>query len=283
MNALHIPHRRLAESVRHLILREMDDMCYPPRPDHAVHDLRVSGKRIRAWLKILRDALGREVYRRESNTIRDLGRLFSGRRDSHVLVETFEAFEKSGADAFTSDDALAIRRRLEADVRAAELAVPLPEALSQVRDILFPARRRFETLRIKDVHPRTAFRRIWKTARKAYRHALKTRDTEALHEWRKTAKSLRYQLDALHDIWPRRIERLTKALKVQADLLGQDHDLAALEDKLDDDARRKAIVAKRAALQAEVLDDARRVYRLKPKKLACALDKRWKRWRKISS
>lgn len=280
MRKLHISHRRLAESIRHLILREMDDMCYPPRMDTAVHDLRVSGKRIRAWLRTLRDALGPKVYARESRMIRDLGRLFSGRRDCHVLLETFDAFEKTGKAAFTSDSAAAVRRRLEAEAEAAELAVPLPEALSQVRDILFPARRRLEALELRAAHPRAIFRRIWKTARKAHAHARKTRDTEALHEWRKAAKSLRFQLDALHDIWPGRVERMTRALRAQGDLLGQDHDLAMLWEKLDDDAQRQAIAEKRAALQAEVFEGARRFYRPRPKKLARALDARWKTWRK---
>ncbi len=279
MDDLHIPHRRLAESVRHLILREMDDMCYPPRPDQAVHDLRVSGKRIRAWLKILRDAVGEDVYAFENKTIRDLGRLLSGRRDAHVLIETFDALAKAGSAAFTSESAADLRRRLEAEAASAERATPWPEALSQVRDVLFPARRRLEVLELRDARPKTVFRRIWKTARKAYALALKTRDTEALHEWRKAAKSLRYQLDALHDIWPRRIERLRRTLKAQGDLLGQDHDLAVLLDKLEDDARRHAVTEKRAALQAEVLETSRRFYRPKPKKLAGALDRRWKKWR----
>jgi len=279
MRALHIPHRRLAESVRSLILREIDDMCHPPRPDHAVHDLRVSGKRIRAWLGALRDALPADVYARENRMIRDIGRLFSGRRDSRVLVETFDALEKAGLEPFAADG---IRRRLQAEADAAERAVPLPDALSQVRDILFPARRRLAAMELGDARPGAAFRRIWKTARKAYRRARKSRDTEALHEWRKAAKSLRFQLDALHDIWPGRIARLSKDLKAQADLLGQDHDLAVLSEKLENGALRQAITDRRLALQAEALEGAKRFYRPKPKKLARALGARWKKWRKTS-
>jgi CHAD domain-containing protein len=280
MRELHIPHRRLAESVRRLILREIDDMCYPPRPDHAVHDLRVSAKRIRAWLGALRDALPAGVYAREKRMIRDLGRLFSGRRDSRVLVETFDTLAKAGLAPFVSDAATAVRRRLKAEADAAEQATPLPEALAQVRDVLFPARRRFEAMDLAKAHPKAAFRRIWKTARRAYAHALKTRDTEALHEWRKAAKSLRFQLDALHDIWPRRIARLSQGLKTQGDLLGQDHDLAVLYERLEDEAQRQAVTERRAALQAEVLQGAKRFYRPKPKKLARRLDARWKRWRR---
>jgi len=273
MSDIHIPHRRLAESVRRLILREIDDMCYPPRPDHAVHDLRVSGKRIRAWLRLLRDALGDAVFRRENETIRDLGRLFSGRRDSRVLVATFDALVREGTAAFTTEDAETVRRRLEAEAETAE-AVPLADALSQARDVLFAARRRLEAVQLRDAQPKTAFRRMWKTACKAHRVALKTRDTGALHEWRKTAKSLRYQLDALKDIWPGRVRRWTRRLKTQADLLGRDHDLAVLSEKLDQAAQRQAIAGKRRSLQAEALENARHFYRVRPKKLARKLRKR---------
>lgn len=283
MSDLHIPHRRLAESVRHLILREIDDMCYPQRMDHAVHDLRVSGKRIRAWLRLLRDAIGDDVYRRESAIIRDLGRLFSRRRDSRVVVATLDALEKSGAAPFASKGTASVRRRLETEAEAAERAVPLADALSQVRDALFPARRRLERLRLKDAHPKTAFRRIWKRARKARARALKTRHTEALHEWRKAAKALYYQLEALKDIWPGRIKRLRKQLKAQGDLLGQDHDLAVLFENLEDEAQREVVTARRHALQAEALDSSQHVYQASPKRIGRKLHAHWKKWRKAKT
>jgi CHAD domain-containing protein len=270
----------MAESVRQLILREMDDMCYPRDPDRAVHGLRVSGKRIRAWLRLLRDAMGEDAYHRENETVRDLGRLFSGRRDSHVLVKTLDGLEKNGVAHFTPPETAPLRAVLEAEATAIEDAVPMSEALSRVRDVLFPARRRMESLRLGRAHPKTAFRRLWKKARTAHANALKTRDTEALHEWRKQAKALRYQLEALKDIWPGRLKRWTRRLKAQGDLLGQDHDLAVLSEKLDDDARRDVIAGLRKDLQDKVFAVSRTFYRPKPKKIARALKTRWKRWRK---
>ncbi|WP_443750344.1 CHAD domain-containing protein [Asticcacaulis solisilvae] len=279
MTNLHIAHRPLAESVRQLILREMDDMCYPPRPDHEVHDLRVSGKRIRAWLRILRDAMGEEAFARENAMVRDLGRLFSGRRDSHVLIRTLEALEKDGTAHFAPADTASLRAALQAEAASIETAMPMPDALSHVRDALFPARRRLEGLTLSHAHPRTAFRRIWKKASAAHAEALKTRDTEALHEWRKQAKSLRYQLEALKDIWPKRVSRWNRQLKMQGDLLGQDHDLSVLADKVTDE-QRAVIASKRKDMQDQAFAAAAAFYRARPKKLARALTARWKRWRK---
>lgn len=280
MTDTHIAHRPLAESVRQLILREMDDMCYPRDADRAVHSLRVSGKRIRAWLRLLRDAMGEEAFRRENATVRDLGRLFSGRRDSHVLIKTLDGLEKDGVAHFAPSDTAGLRAVLEAEAAAIEDAVPLPEALSRVRDALFPARRRMEGLKLGHAHPKPAFRRLWKKARKAHANALKTRDTEALHEWRKQAKSLRYQLEALRDIWPGRVKRWSKRLKAQGDLLGRDHDLAVLSEKLDDHARRSAVEARRKDLQDKAFSVSRTFYRPRPEKVARALDAHWKQWRK---
>ncbi len=283
MTVPHIAHSPLAESVRQLILREMDDMCYPPDADDAAHSLRVSGKRIRAWLGILRDAMGDKAWRREDVMVRDLGRLFSARRDSRVLIATLDTLEKDGTAHFSAEDTAELRAVLEAEADAIEAAVPMSEALSQVRDVLFPARRRLEGLRLGRAHPKTAFRRIWKKASKAHAEALRSRDTDALHEWRKQAKSLRYQLDALKDIWPRRVKAWNRRLKVQGDLLGQDHDLAVLAERLEDDARREAIAARRKDLQDKVFAAARPFYRSRPNAIARQLGARWKKWRKAAA
>ncbi len=275
----HIGHNPLSESVRQLILREMDDMCYPPRAAHAVHDVRVSGKRIRAWLRLLRDAMGTEAYRRENAAVRDLGRLLRRRRDDEVLIETLDSLRRSGSPAFAEAEVARLKSLLHTDAGSAEAEMPFSEVMMQVRDVLFQAHRRLEALDLGHGHPERTFRRIWKRARTAYRAAREPQETEALHEWRKQAKYLRYQLDALKDIWPKRVALWSKTLKAQAATLGHDHDLAVLAERLADAPQLDEIARLRKALQAQLLGEARPFYRPKAKVVARRLTRRWKAWR----
>jgi len=275
----HIGHNPLSEGVRQLILREMDDMCYPPRAEHAVHDVRVSGKRIRAWLRLLRDAMGTQAYRRENAAVRDLGRLLRRRRDSEVLIETLDGLAVSGWPAFAANEVARLKTllHLDAEVIAAEL--PFAEVMIRVREVLFEAHRRIEKMELGHGHPERTFRRIWKRARDAYRAACDRPDTDRLHEWRKQTKYLRYQLDALKDVWPKRVARWSGILKAQAEALGHDHDLAVLAERLAGGPQHDEIERLRGGLQARVLKKARGFYRPRPKAIGRRLTRRWKRWR----
>ncbi len=258
-------------------------MCYPPRAAHAVHDVRVSGKRIRAWLRLLRDAMGAEAYRRENAVVRDLGQLLCRRRDDEVLAETLDSLGKSGSPAFAPEEVERLKTLLRADIATARAETPFPEVMIRVREALFDAHRRVEKLELAHGHPEQTFRRLWKGARTAYRHARETPDTETLHEWRKQAKYLRYQLEALGDIWPKRVARWSGILKAQAQILGYEHDLAVLAERLAEGQAGAAqcyeITRLRRELQRRVLRRARGFYRPKPEEVGRLLTRRWKRWR----
>src|SRR5262249_11084909 len=69
----------------------------------------------------------------------------------------------------------------------------------------------------------------------AFEKASSDPTVENLHEWRKQAKYLRYQLEVLRPIWPERLEELVNEADRMGDLLGDDHDLAVLRQRLTDD------------------------------------------------
>lgn len=64
----------------------------------AIHDVRKRIKKIRAVVRLVRDELGKEVYKRENECFRDAGRGLSEVRDAQVLLETFNKLEKHFAD-----------------------------------------------------------------------------------------------------------------------------------------------------------------------------------------
>jgi hypothetical protein len=65
----------------------------------AVHETRKSLKRLRATVRLARDELGDEVYRRENVAFRDAAGRLGGARDSQVLLETLDALIDRHPDA----------------------------------------------------------------------------------------------------------------------------------------------------------------------------------------
>ncbi len=272
-----LSHAPFTDAVRQQLLGAMDDMCYPPHPDRMVHDVRIAGKRVRAALKLLRPAMGEDAYARENAAVRDLGRLFRERRDSHVALETLKGVRDD--PAFAAARITALCDVLQGEAQQAVAATPMDEAIDQVRDTLFTARRRIEELELDSLRPGEAFRRLFKAYRKACAEARDHPDTERLHEWRKRTKTLRYALKALKDVWPKRVQGWCQALKDQGDLLGRDHDLALLAERVSDDDQKAHIAACRALVQKQVFEAAKAFDREKPSHAARRLGRHWKTWR----
>jgi hypothetical protein len=59
--------------------------------DEGVHNARKGFKRIRAALRLVRDEIGEDIYKRENICFWDCSRLLAGARDSFVMVETLDA------------------------------------------------------------------------------------------------------------------------------------------------------------------------------------------------
>src|SRR5919109_412156 len=156
-------------------------------PEEAVHEARKNMKKLRALLRLTRNELGDEVYRRENECFRDAGRQLSGVRDADVMLGTLERPEVSVPP---------LREALE------EVAAAREDARDRVDD--WPLEHDgFEALE-------GGLRRIYRRGRRALRAVEDEPTTEILHEWRKREKDLWYHLTLLHDSWP-------PLLKVAAD------------------------------------------------------------------
>src|SRR5215471_10492368 len=62
----------------------------PQGRDEAVHDARKRFKKLRAVLKLIRDAAPEKIYRKENACFRDTARPLSEVRDARVLVEALD-------------------------------------------------------------------------------------------------------------------------------------------------------------------------------------------------
>jgi CHAD domain-containing protein len=115
--------------------------------------------------------------------------------------------------------------------------------------------------------------RAYRRGRRAMRQAAVDSDLDAVHEWRKRAKDLRYQLQILREVRPHRMEDAENEARRLSDLLGDHHDLTVLSEdlryrRLGRPARAAmevAIAARRQELLEEALDLGKRIYAEKPK------------------
>ena len=249
-------------------------------PEDAVHEARKDMKKLRAVLRLARDELGDDVYRRENECFREAARKLSGVRDADVMLGTL-----SGLDGSFRELRRALKQHRRGADRAdasAEVIAVLEEAHGRVDE--WPLERDdFEALE-------GGLRRIYRRGRRAWRAVEEEPTTEHLHEWRKREKDLWYHLTLLRETWPPLLKTAADEAHELSDRLGDDHDLAVLlewaHQQADDDALHgldEAVENRRAGLQAEALDMGRRVYAERPRPFVARLRGYWEAWRPAQS
>jgi CHAD domain-containing protein len=253
----------------------------------AVHETRKSLKRLRATVRLARDELGVEVYRRENVAFRDAGRRLGGARDSQVLLETLDALTDRYPDEARPERFERFKRTLVGQHGAAQRRLRDGVAVAEVLGELRRARARvgdwqLEPEGVDALAP--GFKRIYRRGRRAYRAACQEPSTENLHELRKRAKYLWYAAQVVRPAAPKKMKRIARRAHELSTITGEDHDLALLaqragerRDRFPDETAAGELTAlverRRAELQREALDLARRVFRKKPRKVARPLEK----------
>jgi CHAD domain-containing protein len=266
-------------------------------PVKAVHEARKHLKKTRALLRLVRPALGKQAYRQENDALRDAGLALSGARDADVRVATARALAEHAAGRLPADVFDALR-----DALAAEAAGPErvgADRFAAVIEALRATEPRVEAWPLDDADWDTvlaAATRAYARGREAFALARATPEPELLHAWRKRAKDLWYHQRLLAPAWPDVLGAQAEAAHELSELLGDDHDLAVLDQRLADDAaplapavdaqrgELRALVAHRSGeLRADAARLGRRLYAESPKAFArrlaryveLAVDERW--------
>jgi CHAD domain-containing protein len=254
----------------------------------AVHDTRKSLKRLRAGVRLGRDALGETTYKRENGAFRDTGRRLAGVRDASVLIETLDELEQAAGQELPSGATAGLREQLEAERKEALKSLKENDVvIDTVLHELEVARARtatstFETDGFTALEP--GLRRIYRRGRKAMKASAKEPSTENLHEWRKRVKDLWHAEQILRPASPKKMKKLASRTHDLSDLLGDDHDLAELRkyvsthrQSFEDRVAQVALVAlierRRKELQRRALRLGAKLYRRSPKRFVGSIER----------
>lgn len=259
--------------------------------DRAVHDARVSFKRIRAVLRLVYGELGRDIFKVESREYRDLGRRLARSRDTEVVAGTLEELVHQFSKQLANPDIKTLRKRLRRS--RAEQHIDRKQILPQVAESLSSARQRVEAWPITNdgfFALRAGLQRVYKRGRAGYILTRAECTTESLHEWRKQVKYLWYQISILNPMWPKTLDVLARELGKLADYLSEDHDLAMLSRTAIEQAQafgtpdevEKLILLidqRRIQLQTKAAALGARLYAEKPKAFVNRMQSYWEAWR----
>jgi len=266
-------HQRPSESVAATIDAELEaaiaslEVTDPTARPDAVHDARKRLKKARSALRLVRGDLGNRTARRLNAELRDVAASLSDRRDADVLAETVDELHERFAGQVPAATFDVLRDRLARQVPAAAAGADADRIarLNAVREAVRDAH--FD--RVTWTTVLAGIDRSYRRGRRAYRtspHA----STGELHDLRKRAKDLWYHHRLLRDAHPTVVGAYAKDAHALADLLGDDHDLAVLAERvergvltdapIDDNAVLGLIARRRVELQAEAMPIARRLY-----------------------
>lgn len=192
--------------------------------DEAVHAARKATKRIRAALRLLRGSLGPGKYHRENRGVRDAARPLTAIRDTFMLQRTLRSM--TGAPP-------SVERGLKAEYQRERRGfnrLGLRAALAHLKTA------RSNLSEFSPLVPETAsaaegLGNTYRAGRKALAKA-KSDDDRALHEWRKQAKYLLNELEFVRAVFGLDAKRLRRHASRLAVILGDDHDLGVLSEKL---------------------------------------------------
>lgn len=288
------PGRAVGAEVRRVIRQQLAAAIAAARAKplpaaERAHRARVAVKRARAALALIRateNANGKRETRWLRQAARDLGPI----REASVLLETLNALQEQWGDKVDSRTLSPLRQRLLARVREARAAADArtSHSLERFATRVHRVDKRMAALELDgDGFDLIAagVEKTYRRARRAFRRAGQDGSTPTFHRWRKHTKAHAYQFELLQLAWPEVMANWRRKLQILGRLLGDEHDLALLQEWLARDWRDKAdrhnvrallelIASRRTELREDALDLGRRAFAEKP----AALNRRLTAW-----
>lgn len=252
--------------------------------DTRVHSARKALKRARTALRLLRPALGAEVYTQENIALRDAARRLSPLRDANSLYASVDWLgDGSGDDEIVGGALALLRKTLRTRLVEARASLADGAVLGDVAARVSACRERFTCPDAANAETSLiGLRKIFRQARKGFKRAKQARTSAALHEWRKRTKYLHAAVSALRTSGTAGLRKVADRTHEIADCLGNDHDLSALMDEVEllqvspheSAVLLMAIDERRGLLQQQAFARGKGVFRKKAKRFIESLSSR---------
>ncbi|MBQ0720548.1 MAG: CHAD domain-containing protein [Gammaproteobacteria bacterium] len=258
----------------------------------AIHETRKHFKEIRAVLRLLRAEPGVN-FDSENSWFREQARSLATLRDAKAMLETCDKLSAFFAKQLDHDPFPALHRKLDArlDVVLAEHP-QLGKELAAMAKALLVAQSRVQDWPLQDKGFALFHEGLLTSYRAARSHCRKCHanpQSANFHTWRKWIKTHLYHTQLLSAAWPGELENRTQALKMLADLLGDDHDLSVLEAQIEQAPKhfgsrgevgqlRKLLAQRHHQLRSKALALGGRLYAEKPKAHIHRLESYWACW-----
>jgi len=256
----------------------------------AIHGARKDLKKLRAVLRLSREALGEDLFHAENRRFRDAARLLSASRDAEVRLGTLAALRRRRRGDLPRAAAAVWEEALEGErdkLAGGRSEVPLAEAIAAIE----AGRERIASWPMQGSGwplLGAGLQRAYRSGRRAWRRAAADPSPESSHEWRKRSKDLWYQLRIVSPAWPPVLEATAEEAHALTERLGDRNDLALLGADLErcgwmgaDDRRdlREAIERAQAEELGAALATGARLYAEKPRAFGRRLGAYWAAWR----
>jgi CHAD domain-containing protein len=261
----------------------------------AIHETRKAIRRQRTLLRLLSSELGIKRVRREDRALRRCARRLAGARDGEVVLVGLDAIVDRHPRLAGKSAIVRLRMRLLAERELARRDTGLTSATrEEVLEQLRTTREWVRGWRLQEggfeLLSEDA-RAIYRDGRQSMRVARKRAGTSAMHDWRKRVKDLRYATEMLTPEDPRTtsdlkyMRRLARRSDRLAELLGEEHDLALLTERVRERREvfaahkrtRKTLLRKieqrREDLREEALELGERLYETSAKEFVRAIGK----------
>jgi CHAD domain-containing protein len=253
-------------SVIALIDKLQTHLGKPVRGRGYVHRIRVDIKRLRAWIRLIRNEEDTVGLRDIDRDLRDVMKKLSSHRDRQALLETLKWLEKKTSNDINQSPLRVVRSHMRAGSgRITVDWTDIKTTLIKVLDTLEQLTQKFESVHMARDGLQRTYKRSARLGDRAFSGKINPEDVHAFRKW---AKYLYYQLEIIQIAYPKLYNETLENLEDLGNRLGRYHDLVLLKEKLDQlpAKKRNTDAAKRMEVMIEermhkLLRRAHRLYR----------------------
>jgi CHAD domain-containing protein len=236
------PAQQIGRSVREVgtdqIDRVLSQFASKTGRGAAVHEARKAMKRLRALLHLVKPAMPKGSFAANEARVKRIARLLSGARDAQAMLDTVRKLEVEDGAAGVASVSAALHAQLQAERAKAERSLDGSGA-AQLRKQLKEAKAAFAELSLEPDDfgvVAATLERDYRKARHALTRAYRLSEDEAFHDWRKYVQRHWRQLLLVAPSWPKAIRPHIALARDLSEILGEDHDLSVLADRVKADA-----------------------------------------------